>query len=169
MLDLPYYKISRSRTQFLGSVKGILSPNSFSETVHFDDAIRDVNARSQRMLSPDVTASFSGLPVVETMDYTWDYVSTEGIRIGIQTEFCKEIKVVPFQFDVSIYRWRRDSSGIFSSATADVDDVNNPASSELDASDSRRKLFVLADRCHHSGLTIVALPAISRNSDTNLC
>ena len=109
MLDSPYHATAQWLSELLQPIRRILTPHSLKDTFQFIECIRNANLSNARMLSLDVSALFTNVPLRETMSYLCDEIVKRNIHLGIPIQEVEEPLLmctsnVQFSFNGDLYR-----------------------------------------------------------------
>ena len=111
MIDSPYHNVAQWIAKLLEPVRRQISCHSLKDTFEFVDQIKERNINTKQMLSFDVESLFTNIPLLETVDYLCDFISSNNIEIGLPPKNLKELILrctydVQFLFNNKLYRQR---------------------------------------------------------------
>ena len=111
MSSSPYHAVAQWLAELLEPVRGKIAQFSLKDTFDFIQRIKDINISNRHMLSLDVQSLFTNVPLLETVNYLCDYISSNNIDLGLPLDKLKELILrctfdVQFLFDGKFYRQR---------------------------------------------------------------
>ena len=86
ILDLsesPCHALAKWLVKILTPIKNRLATHCISDTFDFARRIENINASDVRMFSFDIVSLFTNLPLIETIDYICEFVTSGEVEIGL--------------------------------------------------------------------------------------
>nr|CAH8870068.1 unnamed protein product [Trichobilharzia regenti] len=109
MCNSPYHATAKWLVKLLKPLHNEVVKHSVNGSFEFVEKIRDLNVRDKFMISFDVSSLFTNVPLIETVDFICEEITTRNIDIGISVTTLKELILrctmnVHFLFNKEYYR-----------------------------------------------------------------
>ena len=109
MTNSPYHTVAQWLADKLEPVRRQVCKYSLRGTFEFVEAVKDIQLTDKTMLSSDVVSLFMNVPLLETVDYLYEFVEQNGITIDLPKALLKELLLrctfnIQFAFNGEIYR-----------------------------------------------------------------
>nr|CAH8870044.1 unnamed protein product [Trichobilharzia regenti] len=109
MTNSPYHRTAQWLADLLEPIRKQVSRHSVRDSFEFVNCVENVNVSNQTMISLDVVSLFTNVPLTETICHICELIHSEGVNIGIPTDYLKELLLrctlnVQFSFNNEIYR-----------------------------------------------------------------
>ena len=112
MLDMsnsPYHQLAKWLAKIIEPVRRKVATHSLKDVFEFIDKVKDIEVSNKTMMSLDVTSLFTNVPLMETIDYILESITSHNMEIGLPPNKLKELILkctmnVQFTFNGQLYR-----------------------------------------------------------------
>ncbi|MES9973352.1 MAG: reverse transcriptase domain-containing protein [Candidatus Thiodiazotropha sp.] len=87
----PYHALAKWLTNKLKPLRDRLAGHCVKDSFQFVEHVRDQRLRNKRMISLDVNALFTNVPLIETVDYVCSSLESLNLDVGLPVQIIKEL------------------------------------------------------------------------------